>query len=158
MTAATRFSVASIGKAFTRTAIAQLIGQNKLAMTDTVGKLLPDYPNEQTRAATVEQLLTMKGGVADFFGPALDAAPKSQFASNADYFRFVASQPPLFAPGEREQYCNGCYIVLGAIIERVSGMPYEKYITDNVFKRANMTGAGFTANDPRGAARVCSFG
>ena len=98
---------------FTRTAIAQLIGQNKLALTDTVGKLLPDYPNEQTRAATVEQLLTMRGGIADFFGPAFDAAPKSQFTSNADYFRLVANQPPLFAPGAREQYCNGCYIVLG---------------------------------------------
>jgi D-alanyl-D-alanine carboxypeptidase len=150
---ATRFSIASIGKAFTRTAIAQLIGQNKLAVTDTVGKLLPDYPNEQTRAATVEQLLTMRGGIADFFGPAFDAAPKSQFTSNADYFRLVANLPPLFAPGEREQYCNGCYIVLGAIIERVSGMPYETYITEHVFKPAKMTGAGFTAADPRGAAR-----
>jgi D-alanyl-D-alanine carboxypeptidase len=151
--ATTRFSLASIGKSFTRTAIAQLIGQNKLALTDTVGKLLPDYPNEQTRAATVEQLLTMRGGVADFFGPAFNAAPKSQFASNADYFRFVANQPPLFAPGEREQYCNGCYIVLGAIIEKVSGVPYETYVTEHVFKPAKMTGAGFTAADPRGAAR-----
>jgi CubicO group peptidase (beta-lactamase class C family) len=149
----TRFSVASIGKAFTKTAIAQLIGQNKLAETDTVGKLLPDYPNEQTRAATVQQLLTMRGGVADFFGPAFDAAPKARFKSNADYFRFVANQPPLFAPGEREQYCNGCYIVLGAIIERVSGMPYEAYIIEHVFGRAGMTGAGFSAADPRGAAR-----
>lgn len=150
---ATRFSLASIGKVFTRTAIAQLIGQNKLALTDTVGKLLPGYPNEQTRAATVEQLLTMRGGVADFFGPAFDAAPKSQFTSNAHYFRLVANQPPLFAPGAREQYCNGCYIVLGAIIERVSGMSYETYITEHVFKPAKMTGAGFALADPRGAAR-----
>lgn len=151
--ASTRFNFASIGKAFTRTAIAQLIGQNKLALTDTLGKLLPDYPNEQTRAATVEQLLTHRAGIADFFGPAFNAAPKTQFASNADYFRFVANQPPLFAPGTREQYCNGCYIVLGAIIERVSGMPYETYIVEHVFKPAKMTGAGFTAADPRGAAR-----
>jgi D-alanyl-D-alanine carboxypeptidase len=153
MATTTRFNYASIGKSFTRTAIAQLIGQNKLALTDTIGKLLPDYPNEQTRAATVEQLLTMRGGVADFFGPAFDAAPKTQFTSNADYFRFVANQPPLFAPGAREQYCNGCFIVLGAIIERVSGMPYERYIAEHVFKPAGMTGAGFTAADPRGAAR-----
>ena len=153
VTTTTRFNYASIGKAFTRTAIGQLLGQNKLASTDTVGKLLPDYPNEQTRAATVEQLLNMRGGIADFFGPAFDAAPKSQFASNADYFRLVANQPPLFAPGAREQYCNGCYIVLGAIIEKVSGMPYESYIAEHVFKKAGMTGAGFSAADPRGAAR-----
>jgi D-alanyl-D-alanine carboxypeptidase len=153
VTVTTRFNYASIGKAFTKTAIAQLIGQNKLAATDTVGKLLPDYPNEQTRAATVDQLLNMRGGIADFFGPAFDAAPKAQFKTNADYFRLVSSQPPLFAPGEREQYCNGCYIVLGAIIEKVTGMPYEKYIADHVFKPAGMTGAGFPLADPRGSAR-----
>jgi D-alanyl-D-alanine carboxypeptidase len=153
ITTTTRFNYASIGKSFTKTAIAQLIGQNKLALTDTLGKLLPDYPNEQTRAATVEQLLTHRAGVADFFGPAFDATPKSQFKSNADYFRLVSNQPPLFAPGAREQYCNGCYIVLGAIVERVSGMPYETYIAEHVFKPAKMTGAGFALADPRGAAR-----
>mgnify|MGYP006189658057 CR=1 FL=1 len=57
------------------------------------------------------------------------------------------SRPPLFAPGERNQYCNGCYIALGAIVEKVSGMPYEKYVADNVFggSRYAVKGAGARA-------------
>ena len=78
---------------------------------------------------------------------AVARAPKSQFASNADYFRFVGSQPPLFSPGERNQYCNGCYIALGAIVEKVSGMPYEKYVAENIFARAEMTSTGYPRSD-----------
>ena len=112
-----------------------------------MGALLPDYPNEAARPATVDQLLNHAGGVADFFGPQFDQAPKETFRSNADYFRFVAGQPLLFAPGTRSQYCNGCYIVLGAIIERVAGIPYEEFIRKNVFERAGMQGAAFLAVD-----------
>ena len=143
----TRFNIGSINKAFTRVAIGQLMAAGKIALSDTIGKLLPDYPNEKARQATVEQLMTHQAGVADFFGPAFDAAPKTQFRSNADYYRFVAPQPLLFEPGTKRQYCNGCYIVLGAIVERVSGLKYEDYIAQRVFTPAGMTGAGFFASD-----------
>jgi D-alanyl-D-alanine carboxypeptidase len=143
----TRFCLGSIGKAFTKTAIGQLIAQGKLSPADTIGRLLPDYPNPAARAATVEQLLTHRAGIADFFGPAFAAAPKTNFRSNADYYRFVAPQPLLFEPGSRTQYCNGCYVVLGAIVERVSGVRYEDYIAEHVFKPAGMTGAGFFQMD-----------
>jgi D-alanyl-D-alanine carboxypeptidase len=140
---ATRFNLGSINKIFTKTAVAQLVSQGKLARTDTVGKLLPDYPNAQAKTATIDQLLEHQAGIADFFGPAFQSAPKTGFRSNADYYRFVAPQPLLFEPGTRRQYCNGCYVVLGAIIERVSGMPYEQYVSERIFKPAGMKGAGF---------------
>ena len=143
----TRFNLGSINKAFTQVAIRQLVAAGKLSMTDTLGKFFPDYPQAVSRAATIEQLLTMRGGLADFFGDAFTRAPKSQFASNADYFKFVGSHPPLFAPGERNQYCNGCYIALGAIVEKVSGMPYEKYVAEHVFARAEMTSTGYPRSD-----------
>jgi D-alanyl-D-alanine carboxypeptidase len=143
----TRFNLGSINKAFTQVAIRQLVAAGKLSMTDTLGKFFPDYPQAISRSATVEQLLTMRGGLADFFGEAFNRAPKSQFASNADYFEFVGSQPPLFSPGERNQYCNGCYIALGAIVEKVSGMPYEKYVAEHVFARAEMTSTGYPRSD-----------
>lgn len=146
-TPATRFNLGSINKIFTKTAIGQLMAQGKVSLTDTVGKLLPDYPNAPARAATVDQLLTHRAGIADFFGPAFNDAPKSRFQSNADYYRFVAPQPLLFEPGTKRQYCNGCYIVLGAIVERVSGVRYEDYIADHVFKPAGMKGAGFFHSD-----------
>lgn len=143
-TVGTRFSVGSINKIFTKTAVAQLVSQGKLKRSDTLGALLPDYPQADTKAATVDQLLSHRAGVADFFGPAFEQAPKDQFRSNADYYRLVAAQPPLFAPGARRQYCNGCYIVLGAIIAKVTGMSYEDYIAAHVYAPAGMTTAGPT--------------
>jgi CubicO group peptidase (beta-lactamase class C family) len=142
-TLTTRFNIGSINKAFTQTAIQQLIAKGTLAMTDTIGKILPDYPSKDALGATVDQLLNHTGGIANIFGPAFDAAPKDQFRSNADYFRFVAPLPLTFPPGTSRLYCNGCYIVLGQIIETVSGMPYEDYITKNIFEPAGMRTAGW---------------
>ena len=143
----TRFNLGSVNKAFTQVAIRQLADAGKLAYTDTLGKFFPDYPQAASRSATIEQLLTMRGGLADFFGDAFSQAPKSQFASNADYFRFVSSRPPLFAPGERNQYCNGCYIALGEIIAKASGMTYEEYVARHIFARAEMTSTGYPRSD-----------
>jgi len=145
-TSSTRFSIGSINKIFTKTAVAQLVSKGAMKLSDTLGALLPDYPNATSRSATVEQLLEHQAGISDFFGPAFTAAAKDQFRSNADYYRFVGSQPPAFAPGARREYCNGCYIVLGAIVEKVSGMPYEDYIAKHVYGPAGMTAAGPTAN------------
>jgi D-alanyl-D-alanine carboxypeptidase len=142
----TRFSIGSINKSFTQAAIAQLAAAGKLSYGDTLGKLIPDYPQEPTRAGTIDQLLGHTAGIADFFGEEFARESKDRFRSNADYYRFVSGKAPLFAPGTRNQYCNGCYITLGAIIERVSGMPYERYIAEHVFKPSGMR-AGFPQAD-----------
>jgi CubicO group peptidase (beta-lactamase class C family) len=146
-TTRTRFNIGSINKAFTRIAVSQLVGEGRLSPADTLGSFFPAYPQAESRAATVEQLLSHRGGLADIFGPQFDAANKRDFASNADYFRFIAGLPPVFAPGAREQYCNGCYIALGAIVEKVAGMPYERYVADRVFARAGMASTGFPRGD-----------
>jgi len=143
----TRFNIGSINKAFTNIAIQLLIADDKLSIADTLGKFFPDYPQTVSRSATVAELLSHRGGLADFFGPKFDESNKKDFASNADYFRFVGSLPALFAPGERNQYCNGCYISLGAIVEKVSGMPYERFVAEKVFARAGMTSTGFPRTD-----------
>lgn len=146
-TVQTRFNIGSINKTFTQLAIGQLVNDGTLSYNDTIGKLLPDYAQAGTRAATVEQLLTHRAGVADFFGPAFAALPKDRFRSNADYFRHVSGLAPLFAPGARSQYCNGCYIVLGAIVERASGMPYERYVAERIFAPADMVNTGYPQVD-----------
>ena len=143
----TRFNIGSINKEFTQTAIRQLVQAGKLSPDDTIGKFFPDYPQAVSRNATVQQLLSHRAGLSDFFGAEFNKTPKDRFASNADYFKFVSSLPPTFAPGERNQYCNGCYIALGAIVEKVSGMPYEKYIAENIFGRAEMTSTGYPRSD-----------
>ena len=146
-TVETRFNLGSINKKFTEIAIRQLAAEGKLALSDTIGKLLPDYAQAVTRTATVEQLLNFQAGVADFFGPQFSEANKGRFRSNQDYYKLVSSLPPLFAPGERTQYCNGCYIVLGAIIERVSGIPYEQYVEQNIFRPAGMKASAWYQTD-----------
>ena len=110
----------------------------------------PDYSQAASRSATVEQLLTHRRGVADFFGPDFNRAEKNRFASNADYFTFVGGLPPTFAPGDRSQYCNGCYIALGAIVERASGMPYETYVAEHIFVRTRMSSTGYPRSDRPG--------
>ncbi len=143
----TRFNLGSINKAFTQVAVHQLVAAGKLSYSDTIGKFYPDYPQVASRSATVEQLLGHRAGLSDIFGAEFTRAPKSQFGSNADYFKFVGSLPPAFEPGAREQYCNGCYIALGAIVEKASGMPYEKYVDEQVFARAEMTSTGYPRSD-----------
>ena len=143
----TRFNVGSIDKAFTKTAIEQLVTRGKISLTDTIGKLLPDYPQAESRTATVDQLLHHSAGIADVFGEEFDHASKDRFRSNADYYKFVSGAKPMFSPGARTQYCNGCYVVLGAIIERISSMPYERYVEENIFKPAGMDSTGFLQAD-----------
>jgi CubicO group peptidase (beta-lactamase class C family) len=156
-TTATRFNVGSINKKFTEVAIGQLMATGKLAATDTIGKFFPDYPQPISRSATIEQLLRHTGGLADFFGEEFSQTAKDRFRSNADYFALVSRLAPLFEPGARNQYCNGCYITLGAIIERVSGMPYERYVAENIFQPAGMTRTGYPQTDGIEAAVALGY-
>jgi CubicO group peptidase (beta-lactamase class C family) len=142
-----RFSIASIGKAFTHVAVAQLIEQGRLAPETTIADVLPDYPNTVTRSATVDQLLNHRAGVADFFGPEMRSIPVTQLASNHAYYEVVSRAPPTFAPGEAQQYCNGCYVVLGEMIEKITGQRYEDYVAEHVFARAGMMRTGFLRHD-----------
>jgi D-alanyl-D-alanine carboxypeptidase len=146
-TTRTRFNIGSINKTFTRMAIDRLVAQGRVKYGDTLGALIPDYPQAMSRPATVAQLLDHTAGLADLFGPEFSAAAKDRFRSNADCFSFISSLPPLFAPGARNQYCNGCYIALGAIIARVAGVPYERYVTDQIFTPAGMAATGFLSVD-----------
>lgn len=146
-TTKTRFSIGSINKAFTKTAIGQLVAAGKLSLTDTIGKLLPDYPNDEAKSATVAQLLNHSAGISDFFGEKFAGLAKDPFRSNADYYRFVASAPLTFPPGTRTQYCNGCFIVLGEVVARIAGVPYEQYVSTQVFQPAGMKSAEFLHTD-----------
>jgi CubicO group peptidase (beta-lactamase class C family) len=143
----TRFNIGSINKAFTKLAIDQLVARGSLSFTDTLGKFYPDYPQVLSRTATVQQLLSHTGGLADFFSPEFDKAAKDRFRSNADYFAFVGSLTPRFAPGASNEYCNGCYIALGAIVEKVSGVSYEQYVAQQIFAPAGMTSTGYPQGD-----------
>lgn len=136
----TKFNLGSINKIFTRIAISQLIEQGKLSPDETLGKLLPDYPNKEAREKiTVHHLLNMTSGIGDFFTERYDAAPKEKIQSLKDYLPFFADKPLEFEPGTSNRYSNGGYLLLGLIIEKVSGMDYYAYVKKNVFGPAGMS-------------------
>lgn len=147
-TTETNFNLGSINKIFTRIAIGQLVRDGKISFDDKLGKFLPDYANKDAREkVTIRHLVTMKSGVGDFFGERYRALPKDKLRKNSDFIPLFADQPLAFEPGEREQYSNGGYILLGAIIEKVTGKSYYDYVRENVFKIAGMSGTESFEND-----------
>ena len=135
----TKFNLGSINKSFTRAAVLKLANEGRLSLDDTVGKLLPDYPNPEAAAKVkVKHLLEMTSGIGDFFGPRYEAASKDKIRSIPDYLPLFADLPLEFEPGTRNRYSNGCYIVLGAIIEKLAGVDYYAYVRENIFKPCGM--------------------
>jgi CubicO group peptidase (beta-lactamase class C family) len=145
----TRFNLGSMNKMFTAVAVAQLAQAGKLKFTDTIGVHLPDYPNKDAAArVTIEQLLTHTSGMGNIFGAQYDAR-RDTLLRVADYLALFASEPLRFEPGARWEYSNGGYIVLGAIVERVSGESYDDYVRRHVFEPAGMGHTGsFPKTDP----------
>ena len=136
----TKFNLGSINKFFTHTAILQLVEAGKLSLDDTIGKHLPNYPNQQAAVkVTISQLINMQSGIGDFFGPKFDTTPKDRIRTINDYLQFFADAPLTFEPGTSRRYSNGGYIVLGAIIEKVTGQTYYDYVRERIYKPAGMT-------------------
>ncbi|MGB8951501.1 MAG: serine hydrolase domain-containing protein [Candidatus Aminicenantales bacterium] len=144
----TRFNLGSINKIFTQVAIEQLAEKGKLSLDDHIDRFLPEYPNpEAAGKISIRHLLEMTSGIGDFFGPDYVATPKDRIRSLSDYLPLFASKPLLFEPGSKRQYSNGGYIVLGLIIEKVSGMSYYDYTAENIYKPAGMTNSGHPFSD-----------
>ena len=144
-TAETRFNLGSINKTFTAIAAAQLIQQGRLSLDDTLAKYIPDYPNREAAAKiTIRDLVTHRSGIAPFvradFGDAATAAEMAKVAG---------SKPQAFEPGARQEYSNGGYVVLGRIVEVVSGQSYATYVSDHIYRPAGMTSTGFVAKGER---------
>lgn len=139
----TRYNLASVTKMFTAVAVAQLVEQGKLFYDSRVGDVLPDYANKAVRSVTVAQLLSHTSGLIG--GRALvEKTPEPQSARTlAPWLATFADEPLTARPGQRFDYSNAGFILLGAIIEKVSGQTYYDYVHDHVFKPAGMTRTGF---------------
>lgn len=143
----TKLNIASTTKMFTAVAVFQLIEQGKLSLTDTVGKILPDYPNKQVvEKVTVHHLLSHSSGLGDYHG-AMYICRKGILRQLRDYFPLFADEPLSFEPGARMQYSNAGYVLLGAMIEKVSGENYFDYVRQHIFKPAGMTSTDFYETD-----------
>lgn len=143
----TRFHIGSMDKMFTAVAIAQLVESGKLSWDSTLAKLVPDYPDRETaNKITVWQLLHHTAGLGDFFVPEF-FQNREKFVNPADYLDLIARQKKVGEPGGDWNYSNAGYILLGRIVENVSGENYFDYVQRHVFAPAGMTESGFDAQE-----------
>jgi CubicO group peptidase (beta-lactamase class C family) len=141
--AQTQFRLASSNKMFTAVAILQLAEAGRLTLDDTIGKRLADYPNEGVAGTvTIRQLLNHTSGLGDFFGDDFEHYAAS-LRTHDDYVQHFAKDPPQFSAGSQDGYSNYGFIVLGRIIEVVSGQTYYHYVNDHILRAAGMTATGF---------------
>jgi D-alanyl-D-alanine carboxypeptidase len=143
----TQFRVGSMNKMFTAVATLQLVQSGKLDLKAPLGKYLTDYPNQDVAAkVTIEQLLSHQGGTGDIFGPEFDKR-RLELKTLQDYVTLYGNRAPQFEPGSRWQYSNYGFLLLGALIEKVSGQSYYDYVRDHIYKPAGMTGTASEAED-----------
>lgn len=131
----TIFHVASVGKIFTVAAILNLEKRGKLKTTDLISKYLGEFPPEKN-SATIHHLLTHTSGLI------LEGAPL-KYESRKAFVQSVKDVPPESKPGEKYRYSNAGYTLLAAIVEEVSGQPFETYLAKNIFKPAGLTSTGY---------------
>ena len=135
----TRFRIGSMNKMFTATAVLQLAEAGKLKLTDPLGKYLTDYPNQETAAkVTVHHLLTHTGGTGDIFGPDFEKN-RLTLRTLASYVALYGQRAPEFEPGAQFAYSNYGFILLGVLVEKVSGGSYYDYVREHIFRPAGMT-------------------
>ena len=148
----TRFNIGSIQKTITQIAVAQLAEEGKLTLSDTVRKHLPDYPSPAADRITIQHLVTMTSGLGDIFGAGYAAADKTRIRKLSDYLPFFVDAPLRFEPGQGREYSNAGYVVLGLIVEKLTGRDYHDAVREAILTPAGMTRSG--ALDPRSASGI----
>jgi len=131
------FRLGSVTKQFTAVSILLLAQEGKLGLQDEITKLLPDYPT-QGRKITVEHLLTHTSGIQSYTDLAEWLPLWRKDFTLKELIDLFKDKPMPFEPGESWAYNNSGYILLGAIIEKVSGQSYEAFIEANIFKPLGM--------------------
>ena len=134
----TKLNLGSMNKMFTGTAVVQLAEQGKLRFEDTIDKYLPDYPNQEAASKiTIHHLLTHTSGLGDYWED-LYNSHWWEVKTVKQLADLIVDKPLEFEPGEKFRYSNSGPVILGLIIEKVTGMDYYEYIREYVCKPAGM--------------------
>jgi CubicO group peptidase (beta-lactamase class C family) len=145
--------IGSVTKQFTAVAILLLAEEGKLAVTDEITKFFPDYPT-QGRKITVEHLLTHTSGIQSYTGKPefmKGMANPTGVGAMIDSFK---NDKMVFEPGTRWAYNNSGYYLLGAIVEKVSGQPYAKFLEQRIFVPLGMTNTAYEGYERGSVAKA----
>ncbi len=134
----TIFNIGSIDKVFTGVAIAQLAQANKLSFQDKISKYLSNISKEIAEKMTIHHILTHTEGFVSYFNKKY-IGNRLNIHTIDDYLDLFIDEPLLFNPGEKYLYSNSGYVILGAIIEAITGKTYYKYIEEEIFKKSGMS-------------------
>ena len=145
----TRFRIGSMNKMFTAVATLQLVERGKLSLDDPIGKILPDYPSANVASKVkIRHLLSHTGGTGDIFGPEFEAH-RLELKTLQDYVKLYGKRDLAFEPGTRWEYSNYGFLLLGVLIEKVTGKSYYGYVAESIYKPAGMANSG---SEPESAA------
>lgn len=142
-----RFRLASVQKVMTRTAIGQLVEDGRVGLDAPVGTYVRSLPTD-IAAVTIDQLLQHRSGVNSMtlIGP--ESRDTMRNAKTArDLLPVIVAKPLAFRPGEREEYSNGGYYLLGVVIEEVSGQNYADYLAEHIFTPLAMTSTNLVPDE-----------
>jgi CubicO group peptidase (beta-lactamase class C family) len=141
----TKFRLGSVTKQFTAASILLLEERGKLTVSDPVKKYLPGAPAAWDKI-TIFHLLTHTSGIPNFTGFA-DYQKLEPFATTSEQLVARFRDKPLdFEPGEKWQYSNSGYVLLGHVIEKITGDSYEKFVRENIFTPLGMKDSGYDSN------------
>ncbi|PRZ42833.1 alkaline D-peptidase [Antricoccus suffuscus] len=138
----------SVTKSFVVTAALQLVEAGKLSLDDTIAKWMPNLPN--ANQITVRQLANMTSGLPEYtndaFIKAYSANPDKEFTAD-ELIGFAATEPAQFPPGAKHVYTNTNTVVLGRIIEMVTGMPIAQVLQQQIFTPLKLTHTAYATSD-----------
>jgi CubicO group peptidase (beta-lactamase class C family) len=152
----TPMRLGSITKQFTSTAILMLVDEGKIKLDDDITVYLPDYPT-QGKKITIEHLLTHTSGIVSYTGkPGYSGAMQKDVTVQqmVDSFK---NDPLDFTPGSRYKYNNSGYFLLGAIIEKVSGQTYDKFVEQRIFVPLGMSRSAYEGHERDKAPRAQGY-
>ena len=138
----TKFNLGSMNKMFTAVSIAQLVEKGKLSFDDPLSKFIPDFPSaEAAKKIQIKHLLTHTAGLGGYFSDRYDGMSRERLRTVDDMMNLARQDEKdlRFEPGSRWAYSNTGMLVLGKVIEVVSGQSYFDYVRENIYRPAGMT-------------------
>ncbi|HYE47369.1 MAG TPA: serine hydrolase domain-containing protein [Caulobacter sp.] len=153
ITADTPFRLGSITKQLTAAVVLQLVAEGKISLDDPLSRFFPDWPQPGAKA-TVRQLLNHSSGLYDYtkIPGYMLSEPTLRPNTTADLLAVIRSRPAT-PPGTRWEYNNGGYVVLGAIIEQVTGQPWHQAVVERIARPLGLKSIAYAAAPPADTAR-----